>query len=704
MKFGKQLRFVAVKNWFEHYVNYKYFKKEISVLRARLEEVHENGATDEEVIAIKQQFMEDFSLKLFKELNSVTGFFTSQYVSYQNELKEVDTDLKDYLAFSGRDDDVQRSFTKRISGITLKLYELRTFLEINKTAGAKIVKKVTKNIGSNHLNDDYASIEAQIFGNLPSIEDLLKELEELYVIVRRDVDVVIDKRPRKEIILELHNKVDLRLAWKQTTVLSDFHAIDFRKSEFLLLTKPFRLSFLIAAVAFFSVFVIHQFTENLEFSAQKCIGLVCFCSISWATGAIPIWITSLCIPLLTVIFKIIPDTDYTEIGKLVQYYTMSSTIFLIIGGFTIAAALTETELDKRIANFILRNTSANKNLFVLACMTLNAFIAMWISNVTSTMILVALITPTLRQLPSSSTFVRCLIFAIAVGGNIGGMLTPLSSPQNAVAIEVVSSSGSGDYQPSLSFTEFFATAVPFGVILLLISWGLLLWRFPVDIRELPTIQHVKTDFGWRQWTVLSLSLVVIILWIVVPFGGDRIFSDYGIVGLIPVILFYGIGILPPSTIGQLPWNIIFILMGGNVLSQTVQRSGLLEIVSDVLYNLLRDTHVWVKVFTINIIVIVIDFFLTHTVSSLIVLPIISDFALKIKKVRLFVMSAVMVITSQQILPVSSFPNLCCASITDEAKMDYLTTKEMIVWGLLITLVFFISVMTIYYGIEVLYGM
>ena len=165
-----------------------------------------------------------------------------------------------------------------------------------------------------------------------------------------------------------------------------------------------------------------------------------------------------------------------------------------------------------------------------------------------------------------------------------------------------------------------------------------------------------------------------------------------------MIVFYGTGIIQPSQITELPWHIIFLLMGGNALSTTVRKSGLNDVVSDLMKDLLGDQSLWVTMLIINLIVIVIDFFLTHTVSSMITEPIVASFAKTSGHLELYCMSACMTTTASQILPVSSFPNMCCVSLQDDNKKEYISSSEMIKWGITITIVCFALVMTVNYGI------
>ena len=86
------------------------------------------------------------------------------------------------------------------------------------------------------------------------------------------------------------------------------------------------------------------------------------------------------------------------------------------------------------------------------------------------------------------------------------------------------------------------------------AWDILQLRCNMDIEMVPPIQPANTDFGFRQIFVSIVSAGTVALWISLPFAGNKAFSDFGIVGFIPVILFYGSGLLAPSRLLELPWN------------------------------------------------------------------------------------------------------------------------------------------------------
>ena len=704
MKFGKQLRFVAVKQWYDEYLPYKNFKKMIKQFLAQIEETIELTDTQDDIENFKKTCIEKFMSALKESISRITAFYTQHYIELENNVEQIRVDVEEQIETGERSAEIEKTFHKRLYGEMLTLYELRTFLEVNKTGAQKIVKKFAKLLQMPELKENFAEVENELFGSLPPTEHLMSELEDYYVLVKRNISENLEHVSRSEMVMQFHSQVENALLWKQTTVLSKFEAMTFRHNELLLAPKSIKKIPLIISFVLLLAFQFKQFSSGFSFSAQRCLGIVLFAAVLWATGAVPLWLTSLSVPFLGVICNVLPDPMST-MGKVMHQSTMSATVYLTIGGFTIAAALRETEMDKRLATLALQKATVNRRVFLLVLTILNAFIAMWISNITSTMIVVALVVPTLKQVPTGSDYSKAMLFAIAVGGNLGGMMTPLSSPQNAVTVDsVAQAAAENGVTARADFVEFFATALPYSLICCLIAWAILQIKFKMDIETVPSIPDSKTDFGWRQIYVSIVSLATIAIWISLPFGGKNAFSDYGVVGLIPVLTFYGAGILNPSKIAELPWNIIFMLMGGNGLCKIVTDSGLMKVANDLMNSLLGDTTLWVSILIVNACVLVIDIFLTHTVSSMITLPLVCNYAAKSGHLALYAMCACMATTASQILPVSSFPNMCTISLQDSNGKAYLTSKEMIIWGIQITAACIVACMTVYYGIGLAYGL
>ncbi len=88
----------------------------------------------------------------------------------------------------------------------------------------------------------------------------------------------------------------------------------------------------------------------------------------------------------------------------------------------------------RGAAYIQRKLADRPYLFILAIMTLGFVLSMFMNNVAAPVLVLAVLLPIIRDLPRESPFARCLLLSLAFSCNIGGMLTPISSPQNTVSL------------------------------------------------------------------------------------------------------------------------------------------------------------------------------------------------------------------------------------------------------------------------------
>lgn len=148
---------------------------------------------------------------------------------------------------------------------------------------------------------------------------------------------------------------------------------------------------------------------------------------------------------------------------------LSQTIMLLLGGFAIAAALSKHFIAKQLAVSILSRVGRKPHHVILANMLVATFASMWISNVAAPVLCFSLVQPILRTLPTSHPFCKSLVMGIALASNLGGMTSPISSPQNIFAIERMSMGGTPP-----SWLQWFAVALPVAFLGNLVCWALIL--------------------------------------------------------------------------------------------------------------------------------------------------------------------------------------------------------------------------------------
>jgi phosphate transporter len=99
-------------------------------------------------------------------------------------------------------------------------------------------------------------------------------------------------------------------------------------------------------------------------------------------------VTSLTIPFLSVVLRVVRSEGEPfermkaeDAAKYIVAAMWTPVILLLLGGFTIAAALSKYDIAKRIATLVLSKAGTRPNTVVLTNMAVAAFLSMWISNV-----------------------------------------------------------------------------------------------------------------------------------------------------------------------------------------------------------------------------------------------------------------------------------------------------------------------------------
>lgn len=431
---------------------------------------------------------------------------------------------------------------------------------------------------------------------------------------------------------------------------------------------------------------------------QKCLAVLIFVCVLWATEAVPLWVTSLCIPMLIVVFDIIlaPDgkpmssTDAAtrELAKIAD-----PNVILLMGGFAIAAALHKYDIDTRIASSIQGLVGGGApRLFILANMVVGFVLSSVCNNVAAPVVTFFLVSPVLHRVEDRN-YCRCMVMAIAFACNIGGMPTPIASPQNAQALKVINEALKDD----ISFLSWMAFAMPICLILLPVCWvWLLFWwkptlqRIPPPLESTlaaaactPNSESAGQPWGWRHTYVVAVCGITVSLWcafdLVKPF-----FGSMGVIGLIPVIFFFGPSILETEDLKNMDWGILMLLGGGAALGDAVQSSGLLASMGRNLLSSFRSAgfSTYVQFMLFNTTIIVIANFISHTVAAITMLGVLAEVGHAVDKGRAFVLGGVICDSGACGLPVSSFPNILAYGVKDANGVGYLKASDYFVPALI----------------------
>jgi len=261
----------------------------------------------------------------------------------------------------------------------------------------------------------------------------------------------------------------------------------------------------------------------------------------------------------------------------------------------------------------------------------------------------------LRNLPSDSQMSKALILGIALASNIGGMLSPIASPQNIVALQIMN--------PPPSWGAWFFVTIPVGIISILLIWVILLLSFkPGRGTTIVPIRPVKDKFSGVQWFISLVTLGTIVLWCV-SHQLDWLFGDMGVIAIIPLVLFFGTGILTKEDFNNFLWTIIILAAGGLSLGKAVNSSGLLHTIANAITAKVEGMSLYAILVVFATLILVVATFISHTVAALIILPLVASVGNGMEEPHpnLLVMGAALMCSAAMGLPTSGFPNMSKSS-------------------------------------------
>ncbi|EST08630.1 SPX, N-terminal [Kalmanozyma brasiliensis GHG001] len=628
--------------------------------------------------------------------------------------------------------DMRITFKKRITDIFVAMSELKQFVQLNETGMRKILKKYDKitksDLKDRYMNDSLRTQQPFTAETKRSLDECIETLIQLYAKVVTGGDIGAASQQLKTHLRE-------QVVWQRNTVWREMIGIERRaqgaalertvmgsgKRDDYEAKKPFRLrtpcgSFTVPSwLSMSTVHLIIAFTAlvallkapGLRFfnrvEEQNCLAMLVFCTILWATEVIPLFVTSLMVPLLVVVLRVARTDDVKdrrmtapETTKWIFSQMFAPNMCLLLGGFTLAAALSKYGIDKILATKILRLAGTRPSIVLLAHMGVACFASMWISNVAAPVLMYSLIQPILRTLPSKSPYASSLIMGIALASNIGGQTSPIASPQNLIALQYMK-------QP-VGWLQWFAVTIPVSGLSLVVIWLILLWSYGAGKGTvIKKLNESRDSFTKIQWFISAVAISTIALWCLEK-NFEWIVGDMGIIAIVPMVLFFGTGILTKEDFNTFLWTVVFLAMGGIALGKAVTSSGLLESLDDLIQEIVKELPLWQILIALLSIGLVVATFISHTIAAVLLVPIAAQVgeSLATPHPRLLIMATTLVASAAMGLPVSGYPNQIAVSMEDDLGDRYVSVKDFLRVGVLASVVATIIVGTI--GVSIMYAL
>ncbi|GJD06885.1 Uncharacterized transporter [Galdieria sulphuraria] len=647
------------------------------------------GRTDRELLQISvednmtaedkfQELESQFFRLLWEEANKVDSF----YRFLRRRLDSVTNKLINMRTVSGVQPKERVKLRQDLVEHFLEVVELQNFAALNRTGFEKILKKHDKLLGMNTKDAFLSRLGQYSFYDAQELNALKERLELIYSNLFCNDDLNQAKN-------ELYGSVREMIVWERNTIWREMlqqerklanitsrqYTGDVNTSAGAFLeTKPWQL--FLAVVTLCLILLMPIFSSTYA-AAHRCLAMLIFVGILWVTEAVPLYVTSLSIPFLSVLLRCFVDShgkalSPQETATQVLASMASPVIMLILGGYSLAAALSKHTIDKWLATLVLSRFKEPR-LFLLLVMLLGTILSMFLSNVAVPVLLFSVLRPLLIGLPPSSLpFIKCLVLGVAFSGNIGGMTTPIASPQNAIAVEQLSASH------PIGFIEWTLLSVPLSLLIVAIIHRLLVLWYRPNLERLPLLPTHSIHWNKEQLLTLFTLFLSIFLWGCKPVL--NILGSEGIIAIVPVVIFFGSGVLAKEDFNSMPWNVIYLVAGGISLGTAVKSSQLLDIAISSLESTILRHSLWLVFCIFCIFTMLCSLLVSHTVSAIIILPVLAQVGVHMGHVRLFVVGGAMACSISMALPVSSFPNMCALHVENETGKRYVQSKDFLSTG------------------------
>lgn len=400
------------------------------------------------------------------------------------------------------------------------------------------------------------------------------------------------------------------------------------------------------------------------------LGILLAAATLWITEAVPLFVTSLFVLFLSIVWlaPVMRENGMKVEDSVFMSQFFSDIIVLFLGGFVLSAALHKLQLDEWLARWIISKAGDSVPRLMIGVMVITAFLSMWLSNTATAAMMLALVIPVADRLPAGDRYRKAILLSVPFAANVGGLGTPIGSPPNAIALQYMQQVG---LDPG--FGMWMVIGVPGVVAMLAITWGVLLWIYRGDATEMPASDDkLLIERSPAFWVVLGTTAVTVLGWMTSSLHG---FTS-GTVALIPVLVFFGAGILKSKDLRSLSWDVLLLMGGGLCLGTAIAQSGLAEWMIALLP--VEGVSVYWLMVIFGVVACIMSSVMSNTATANLVMPII--LGLSVEPLSPILIGTAFACSLAMPLPVSTPPNAMAFS------SGQIAVGDMVKPGLLLTVV------------------
>lgn len=348
----------------------------------------------------------------------------------------------------------------------------------------------------------------------------------------------------------------------------------------------------------------------LEKNLATGLSILIFIAILWLTEAVHISITALLVPVLAIALGVF------NTGEALANFA-DPIIFLFLGGFALASALSRQGLDKAIAGWVLHAAKGRLSFALLLLFAVSAGLSMWISNTATAAMMLPLVLGLLGQLKQNNqeriwTFT---LLGVAYCASIGGIATLVGSPPNAIAAA----------QTGMSFIEWMQKALPITLLLLPAAIAVLYLVIKPDLSARIAIDRTPIHWDKQQKATLAIFATAVLCWVFSTpinawLGGFSSFDTLVAIGALLLLALTGV-VAWQDIDRTTDWGVLILFGGGLCLSAILKETQTSLFLGESLGQLLASGGPLLATLIIVTFVVFLTEFASNTATAALLIPV-----------------------------------------------------------------------------------
>jgi anion transporter len=283
---------------------------------------------------------------------------------------------------------------------------------------------------------------------------------------------------------------------------------------------------LLLAIAALIVVILLPTPEGLPIVGQRMLAILAFAVIVWMTEALDYAVSAIVIAaLMAFLLGLAPNPANpkllfgTSAGLSLAFSGFSNTaLVLVASALFLAAAMSATGLDKRIALAILSRVGGEVHHVIIGAILVGIVMAFLVPSTTAR---VACLVPITLGIISAfgvnrrGAFAGMLMITTVQTASIWNVGIKTAAAQNMVAVGFIEKT----LHASITWLDWFIAAAPFAFLMSIALYFVMTWMMPSEVKDIPggreAIRKALADLGpmkIAEKKLLAISLGLLCFW------------------------------------------------------------------------------------------------------------------------------------------------------------------------------------------------